>query len=662
MPVAEMKTENPTDDWTIPLWLKYMWTVFSLGSLMVLIRSLSASKGIFQLSTAILVKASLVLFVFSGILQIVFWVFPNGRIARLIYFLLRLFRIPICLFSLLGIVYIIVIRAPLFSLRGAGSVIVLVSLIFLTILLKPIVPSQLPYSSIQRLFEKIAAGKTKINAVPRWILCIVVSVLPVLIACCFVYFGLHSNFSIYRPYSSWNDETGYWLWNRSFSQVGLNVGYNAPNEMIPRAGFNHYGEDSPLYVYFYGIIAKFVGWSPALPLFINFVILSIAIFSFTYFTRFDSLQIIMAGLVAVITWPIPLYLLMTSHETINQAIGFGISGIFLILLTHKNRVNWVARVSFVVFIYFATLLRLSWGLMLIPVIFYILDGKLLRRGLGSILLGFGLFISAVLITGYLVPPVNNSIFLNVRNSVTHGPQILLIYMWGQLGAIFGSGLNNPNLAIVFQMLVIIGWNLVRLARQIRLRVSIEAILMSLIVFDLYNMIMLLLAGLMFYLNWAFFRTLTPSVLVISLLKVAKKDFKFVSAILLINLVFFSSYMSSQNLQIIKSDFTQGYANMKFVQATIEKDIIYDPLAINPWCNTLLIPVNYYDYRLIVIPPGIGISYILDTQAIQIPIKSRYLLLDRDTYKALSSALRVELLDSLPIGDLYLNLDAKCDVR
>ena len=99
-----------------------------------------------------------------------------------------------------------------------------------------------------------------------------------------------------------------------------------------------------------------------------------------------------------------------------------------------------------------------------------------------------------------------------------------------------------------------------------------------------------------------------------------------------------------------------------VQAKIEKLVVYDPAATNPWCNTLLIPLGYYDYRLTIIPPGIGISYVLNPLDIQPNVKLNYLLLDQETYKALSDRINVELLDTLPIGDLYRNLDSGCNVR
>jgi hypothetical protein len=82
---------------------------------------------------------------------------------------------------------------------------------------------------------------------------------------------------------------------------------------------------------------------------------------------------------------------------------------------------------------------------------------------------------------------------------------------------------------------------------------------------------------------------------------------------------------------------------------------------NPWCNTLLIPLDYYDHRLTVVPPGIGISFIAgDYWAIKTPVKSKYLLFDQEIYEQLGDDLNVKLLESSSIGDLYYNLDSGCE--
>jgi hypothetical protein len=658
--VNKKNCDSQNADWLIPLWLKYATTILFLGSVTIFIRSLFAIKTIFSLSPATVIYISLAFVIFSTFVQVNICFFPKGKSAIFIYWFLRLIRVPICVFSLFGLVYLLTIHTPLFSLRGAGLIIVLLSILSMGILTKPNIPNHFPIPGMKSYIPSMNYVNEKIAIIPRWILILLVSLLPIVIVCSVVYFGLHSKLSTYRPYSFWNDETSYWLRIRAFSWAGLNVGNFGSDELVPRAGFNHFGENSPLYFYIYGLIAKLVGWSPELPLLINFVILSLAIIIFILFTHLDSLQIILTGLVIIFTWPILLYLLTTSQETLNQVIGIILAGILYLLMSNRNKIGWGARIIFILFCSLATLIRLSWGLILIPVLFYSFNGSIFRRGLFSIILGVSLYLGAIILIKYLVPPVNNSIFQNLGNTFSYGPQALLTNFRDQLVTLTDSRKVDSNIAVVFLIITIVGWNIFRLVKQVRSRTPLDSIMQSQVVLDIYLMTLLLVAGFIFYFSTNFFRTFTPSILVVYLLHVAKKDYKMIGMLLVLNLAFFPLFINHQNSELSIRDFTKGYTQRDEMQAKMNDYVVYDPLATNPWCNTMLVPLNYYDYRLTIISPGIGVSILLHPHSIQSPIKSNFLLLDQETYAALYDRLHVVLLESLPIGDLYRNLDAECD--
>jgi len=182
-------------------------------------------------------------------------------------------------------------------------------------------------------------------------------------------------------------------------------------------------------------------------------------------------------------------------------------------------------------------------------------------------------------------------------------------------------------------------------------------------FDIYNLASLGVAGLIFYLPVGFYRTFAPALIIVYLLLVVRKDYKFLSALLVVNILFFSSFMNHLynigNYQIVKIDYTETISDASRIQAEINKIIVYDDNASNPWCNTLLIPLAYYDSRLMLIPPGIGISYILTPETFLVPIKSKYVLFDPQTFETFQSRSNLNLISSLPIGNLYLNRDADC---
>ncbi|MBN2118148.1 MAG: hypothetical protein JW730_16355 [Anaerolineales bacterium] len=659
----QQNIEARNDDWLIPLWVKATITFFACSGWLIFVLSLrSEQKTLFGLSAGLITSVAFGLVLSSIPLVVAFWFFPHSALVLFLYWLIRFFRKQICIFALLGAVYLITVRAAPLSIRGGIPAIDLILLLVMALLVQPVEPDHFPLPWMRRFFTLFEKMIGRVNSVPIWFLRAVVALLPIAIVCTYIYLGLNASLQEYGPYSSWEDETAYWLRLRSFSHVGLNAGYNVPNEVIAPAAFSRYGEGSPLYIYLYGSIARLMGWSPQLPILVNFVILALAIFLFTYFAKLDPLQTVFTGLIAILTWPILLYLPLTTHETLNQAIGFMLAIVFFKLLTSREQIGLPVRVAFVVLVYVAALIRLSWGLLLVPVVFYALDGKVFRRAIFAVLLGLGLYISATLITSYLVPPANNSIFLTMKDSLTRGPQVFMERIGDQFVQMFRSRKLNANIAVMFQIATIIGWSMIRLARLIKSRLSTASILQSRTVFDIYNMATLALAGLVFYLQSGFARTFTPSVLLVYLLQAARKDYKFLGTLLVLNLAFFSFYMGADTgaFRIIRADFGTEFPQRASLQTKFEKWIVFDPATPDPWCNTLLIPLAYYDYRLTVVPPGIGISFIADDYwTIQTPVKSKYLLFDRDTYELLADQLNVKLLESSSIGDLYYNLDSGC---
>jgi hypothetical protein len=659
--------EAGMDDWSIPSWIKAVITFFACSVLVIFVRAiLSAQTTLLGISIELIAVIALGLVVALVLIVIALWFFPDNAFTLFLYWLIRVFREQLSVFALLGIVYLITIRMPPFSVRGGIPLLNLIVLFLTGLYIQPVSLQSYPLRWMRKVSAALERLTDKINALPTLALGIAVALLPILIICSVIYIGLNASLADYGPYSFWNDETSYWVWIRSFSYVDFNVGYNAPNEMIAPAAFNHYGEGSPFYIYIYGGVGRLIGWSNYLPILINFAILALAIFLYVRLTKLNPIQILFVGLITTLTWPILLYLPMTSHETLNQALGFIMAIVFWRLLTRREQVSIPARFAFIALIYFATLIRLSWGLLLIPVIFYSLNGGVFRRILLSIALGLGLYLSAVFTTGYLVPPTNNSIFQNIKDSLVQGPQVLTNYIVLQFSEMFRFQQMNPNIAVMFQMMIIIGWNLIRLVRQIRKKLPVAAILQSQSVFEIYSMASLAAAGLLFYLQGAFYRTLTPSILVVYLLQVARKEYKLLTALLAINLLFFQSYMNFYrqlgDAEIIRADFTMKFPEQVQWQSDVERWIAFDPAAETPWCNTLLIPIYYYDSRLMVIPPGIGISWISDIQTLQMPLRSKFLLLDPEAYEGLAGRANIQLLETLPIGDLYYNPDSGCEFK
>jgi len=651
-------------DRQIPFWFRSIFALLTLALSGILFRALfSKQDDLFGIPLAriMLVSASFLLLCLP--LTIALWFYPESGFSITIYWLARLLREQVYVLALIGILYLITIRAPLVSLRGVTSYLAFVVMFAMGLYLKPVNDIGLPHPSLVKLNLFFQRVPKLVQKIPSLILQVSASLMPVAAVSFVIYVVFGSRLHAYGPYSFWNDEVAYWDWLRSFIHVGFRSGYNSPNELLPVFEFSRYGEASPFYLYIYGMIGKLTGWFTGLPILINFLILTLSIFLFVRSLRLDNTQVLFIGVTLVLTWPVLLYLPLTTHETLNQVIGILLTLVFAKLIRDQVEPGLWGRVALVLLVYIATLVRLSWGLMLIPILFYCQRGTIARRGLVAIMMGGAFYISAVVLIGYFLPPINNSVFATVQSSLAEGPQVLLHLVRLQFYYMFKFKTLNPNMATLLQMVIVMGWSINQLWKSQKSKSLNSAILTQDGMLDLYNMSSLLVAGLLFYLQEGFYRTFAPALLMVYLLRVIRKDYRHLVALLLINVLFFHSYLTFYakvgDYRIVESDYKHETLPDSHIQTEINRLIVYDPNAKNPWCNTLLIPLGYYDSRLMLIPEGIGISFILDQKTYQPPIKSRYVLFDPVTYKLYRESTDLTLLANLSIGDLYLNQDIDC---
>lgn len=651
-------------DWPIPKWLKILVTAFAVTNLGFLVRVLfSNQQTYFEISTRMIEFLLLVLLAVLSSISIGFWLFPNGEFSLICYSLMCLVREPASVLSLLGILYLWMIHTPLVALRGLSLYGMFLSFVFIAWRLQPTKFPNTLYLSQTRFFLVIQRFVVVVENIPSRILRIIIALLPVTIICAVIYFVFGSKLSNYGPYSFWNDEISYWVWLRSFRYVGLHSGYNAPNELPAVFGFSRYGEASPFYLYIYGVLAKLVPWSAIVPVVINFVLLTISIYWFLYVTKFDNWQIVFSGLTILCTWPVLLFLPLTSHETLNQVIGLMCAIIFIKLISERASIDDRSRVLFIALIYLATLIRLSWGLLLIPAWFYTLKGNLGRRITFSILLGAVLYISVIVLMGYMLPPINNSILGTFKAGWLNGPQIILNKLWHQSLSLFDTSSLTPNIAVVFQMIVLMGWSLWRILQLHHNGLTVSGIAQDRSLLILYTLVSLLVAGFVFYLPVGFYRTFAPTMLLLCFLLISQREYGRLAALLCVNVLMFSSYMTFfygiGDYRVIAADYTTTDPWSHDAGATMVNFVFYDPKAINPWCNTLLIPLAYYDSRVMLVPPGIGISYIWSLSSYRLPMKSRYVWIGKETYTQIGGRTNLKKLTDLLGGTLYLNLDVQC---
>jgi hypothetical protein len=151
----------------------------------------------------------------------------------------------------------------------------------------------------------VASRARRRRGVPRGVLIALAAAAPTLVTVVLLYVHLGAHVRDFVP-SFWNDQVGYWHRAASFSRVGLDSGYYAPNEHTAAWALNRFGVGGPWYPALYGAIGSLVGWELWTSIPINVVLLGLALAAFCLVGRLDRTQILLVALVgaarAVVDW------------------------------------------------------------------------------------------------------------------------------------------------------------------------------------------------------------------------------------------------------------------------------------------------------------------------------------------------------------------------
>lgn len=660
-------------DLGIPLWFRILSVFFFIGSSVLwIIARIRPPREYIGLDYESVVGMLFVMALATGAIAVMLIFFYKRFLARVFYWLFFRGRWYIALFVFYGlleyylrlpVLYVekyelIFNRAAFAGIRGLGPLVVSV-IIFAVLFFLPAIENPFSLQWQGRFFDKKKKILEKIVSVNSKWSAAIPGVLPVAIVLFVIYGVWGARLADYLPVF-WNDATGYWLWMRQFSYYGLGGGFNYPNELMPPAAFNHFGEGSPLYTYFYGVFGYLFGWVPHMPILVNFGLIIASVYIFSRLMRLDTAQNLILALVMAVAWPVMIFAATTSHESLNQAIAIGFAGI-LIYIRQNKTIPLVSKVLIVLFVFFAGMLRLSWVILFLPLFYYLFSGSVIRRILTSALMSGGLALGIIWMTGLLVPPINNSIFATLGSEAGLWVGLQNQFM-AQIKKLIIGQRFVPGLAIIFILMILLAYSFRESFFLIRQKMALETFLNSQAFFDIYNVLALLLAGMTLYLANGFYRVFFAPLMVSLFMHIAQKKYRFVWSMVVLSLLFAPVMLTGQgDWEGAKSNYTYRMAELTDSQESLNELVTYDEHTDNPWCNTIMIPLSFYDVRLTGLHPGIGISYLLSYENQKTPLKSKYLLLDNENYSILTEQyhLQAELLASLPIGTLYRNLDAHC---
>jgi hypothetical protein len=473
-----------------------------------------------------------------------------------------------------------------------------------------------------------------------------------------------------------NDEIHYWHEILTFSAAGFKGGYYVLEEITPKATFSHFGPHGPMFPLIYGLPSRLWGWYPYSSVLYNLLVITLALGVFIYLTQPNGQQLLATGLFLLTFWPLVLFIPSGMQESLHQGIAILLAGLFYKLIqTKPGQVGWV-EVTLFIFIILASLIRYSWALLFIP--YYLL----LVPNRSGLMTGLALSISMILIIvfflafRYLAAPYPYNPMSNFQKELTistwGGLEFLIDHIKTNLTA-FVTFTRNP-LGVVhhllrYQILGLIGFSLAQhLLSSKGWNILARPQTGVIYWFNGLNLGILLVLLLLFnrFANNSFqdYRALAPHFLLSVLLLILFVKWRPVWIIILTSLSI-SPWFVATYRQVREHNFTYDRSSIiTFREQT--KDILAYTETENPWCNTLdVVDLEIYQPPLIAVPAGMGFSAILNWEEVQLPLKSKYILIPANKLTEIvqirgdTHLQSFRLLAETVRGNVYLNLSSRC---
>jgi hypothetical protein len=471
-----------------------------------------------------------------------------------------------------------------------------------------------------------------------------------------------SRLDAYTP--AWSDEVVYWHSALTFSQVGFDGGYYTHAEQPAPAAFSHFDTHGPWFPMLLGGIARLVGWYPQSVPFLNLLLLTAALALFVWFTRPDAQQLLFTGLLMLVFWPALLYAPSSMQEGLHQAAAVALAGLFFIRLTQGENTPRRVLLAAAALIALAALLRLTWALLLLPLLAY---GAGRARRLRLLLAGAG-FAAALIQFQWLSAPYPYNFTTRLLPILAASPvEGLSIGLQQFIGNLRRLTLGEP-LEIVqrFQIILLIVALLVGRATASRALVRARKRLFGEsrlpageANFHLVNLGLLLLLNLVLYdiFAWRDYRVLAPHLLLSALLLIAFRRLRLAGLLIASGALLLPAFVTTYR-DLHRVHFTADRAEIAAFASTIEAHVHYRPGAPSAWCNTIL--ADDLPPLLLGVPPGVGFSVDSTMALVSLPPRSRYLLLKPENAARAAEAAPLRRLESVPERGLYLNETAECE--
>jgi hypothetical protein len=447
-----------------------------------------------------------------------------------------------------------------------------------------------------------------------------------------------------------SDEIAYWMQTAAFRVAGLESGYFTLNEQPSSVAWSHFGPQGPAFPMVYGLLARLTGWRAYSGPIFGFVLIAIAVVAWCRQSP-PPRPWWTAALVGSY-WPLVLYLPTTMQESLHFALAFAFAAAVNPLIAESG-LRRSRVMALLLAIAAASLIRPTWALLLVA-----LAAVRSRdvRPLAAIALmlaaAAGAAILYAIFTRLAAPyPGSTGTSLQLHSAVTVAVNLAHRAVPNLLAFVTPSSANWMHSLLRYQVIAALLLAVFQIAADApdRARARRAAVFAA----------SLLAAGLaaLFLVgdveSWRDYRVMSPMLLV-ALAVASANGVRGVTCIAVTNLIA-APLAIHTFVQLHEPRFHADRLRLDHFRQEVAGRVTYDAGAPG-WSNTLLVHVDAYDFPLMGLPAGIGISVALDWDDIARPPKSRLLLLRPEDVRALGSSVRLRWVADTPAGTLYENLD------
>jgi hypothetical protein len=486
----------------------------------------------------------------------------------------------------------------------------------------------------------------------RWFAPVLAALTPALVTVMLVEVLFDKSLKEAIPYS--DDEVAYYLQTAAFARAQFSAGYFTVNETPAAARFTRFGPHGPAFAALFGSIGSVAGWRPYSIVLTGLACVIVAAAFACWRLRLGLVTSILA---LGTFWPLIIAMPMSMQESLHFAFALFAAPFAWSVISGSSDARR-ARVWLVIVVAGATMVRPTWGLVLVPVAWIASHRNSLAIRALMVAAACLTTAAAYAFMMWMAAPFPRSQMaqlLPTRGDFFAPVGTLAARVASNLGSVFRDKAVAEAVwhaeAFVLLAVLAVFW----IARR-RAGAGPQGEVAAASAFGAILLLCLLSAIVLFYEfgSWRAFRVLASPMLLILFVGLAARA-SWARWIVIAHLLCTPVYLGAFQ-ELHEPRFRADPTRITYLRRQVDPVLQFHPGA-SPWHNTVLVHVEAVEYSLVGLPPGIGMTVVLDWNELRRPPRSAYLLLRPKDREAIGSAIGLEPLAKTVFGTLYRNTDA-----